>query len=73
MNHAADMQHHLEDNGAAERSSRLDCVDSPRSSFTDRENTNPLQCRDAAENSCTIKYRRYGWALFCVCVTCTHF
>lgn len=67
MNHVADMQHHLEDNGAAERSSRLDCVDSPRSNFTDRENTNPLRCRDAAENSCTIKYRRYGWAhFFCV-------
>lgn len=64
MNHVtamrSDAQHHLEDNRGAEQSGRLDCVDSPQSSFTDRENNNLLQCRDAADNGCTIKYRRYG-------------
>lgn len=66
MNHVttmrSDVQHHLEDNRGAEPSGRLDCVDSPQSSFTDRESSNLLQCRDAAAaaDSCTIKYRRYG-------------
>lgn len=64
MNHVtamrSDAQHHLEDNRGAEQSGRLDCVDSPQSSFTDRENSNLLQCRDAADDGCTIKYRRYG-------------
>lgn len=70
MNHVftmrSEVQHHVEDNGAAERSGRLDCVDSPHSSFTDRENSNLLQCRQvaaaaaAAADGCTIKYRRYG-------------
>lgn len=64
MNHVAamrsDAQHHLEDHRGAEQSGRLDGVDSPHGSFTDRENSNLLQCRDAADSGCTIKYRRYG-------------
>lgn len=60
----SDMQLHLEGNGRAEESSRLDCVDLPRSSLTERENTNLLHCQDTAEHSSPIKYRRYGYALF---------
>lgn len=64
MNHVttvrSDVQHHLEDNRGAKQSGRLDGVDSPQSSFTDRESSNLLQCRDSADNGCTIKYRRYG-------------
>lgn len=55
---------HLEDNRRAEERSRLDCVDLPQSSLTDGENTDLLGCEDATENSCPIKYRRYGYALF---------
>lgn len=55
---------HLEDNRRAEERSRLDCVDLPQSSLTDGENTDLLRCEDATENSCPIKYRRYGYALF---------
>ncbi|XP_027141401.1 homeobox protein Mohawk isoform X1 [Larimichthys crocea] len=51
---------HLEDNRRAEERSRLDCVDLPQSSLTDGENTDLLGCEDATENSCPIKYRRYG-------------
>lgn len=60
----SDTQLHLEDNRRAEESSRLDCVDLPQSSLTDRENTNLLHCQDATENSSAIKYRKYGYALF---------
>lgn len=62
MNHVttvrSDAQHHLEDNRGAEQSGRLDRVDSPQGSFTDREHSNLLQCRNA--NGCTIKCRGYG-------------
>ncbi|KAG8013942.1 Homeobox protein Mohawk [Nibea albiflora] len=51
---------HLEDNRRAEERSRLDCADLPQSSLTDGENTDLLRCEDATENSCPVKYRRYG-------------
>lgn len=56
----SDTQLHSEDDGRAEESSRLDYVDFPQSSFTDRESTSLLRYQDATEHSPPIKYRRYG-------------
>ena len=55
---------HLGENRRAEERRRLDCADLPQSALTDGENTDLLRCQDATENSSSIKYRRYGYALF---------
>ncbi|XP_075953828.1 homeobox protein Mohawk-like [Anarhichas minor] len=51
---------HFEDNMRAEERSRLNCVDLPRSSLTDEQNTELLRCQDTTDDSSPIKYRRYG-------------
>ncbi|XP_054452634.1 homeobox protein Mohawk-like [Anoplopoma fimbria] len=51
---------HFEDNMREEERSRLNCVDLPRSSLTDEQTTDLLQCQDATDDSSPFKYRRYG-------------
>lgn len=56
----SDTQLHVED----KRRAGMDCVDLPRSSLTDREDTDLLRCQDATGISSPFKYRRYGYAFF---------
>ncbi|XP_041848194.1 homeobox protein Mohawk-like [Melanotaenia boesemani] len=51
---------HLDDSRRAEERSRLNTADSPQTSLTDGQNTDPLQCQETSENSSALKYRRYG-------------
>uniref|UniRef100_A0A8C2X7M5 Mohawk homeobox b n=1 Tax=Cyclopterus lumpus TaxID=8103 RepID=A0A8C2X7M5_CYCLU len=51
---------HFEDNMRAEERSRLNCVDLPRSSLTDEQNTDLLRCQDTTDDSSPLKYGRYG-------------
>lgn len=62
----SDTRIHPEDNRGAEERSRLSCVDLPQTSLTDGQNTDLLRCQEPTENSSSIKYRRYGYALLCV-------
>lgn len=67
MNKVAEMKSdtrlHFEDNMRSEERSRLNCVDLPQSSLTDRQNTDLLRCQETTDDSSPIKYRRYGYAL----------
>ncbi|XP_031176407.1 homeobox protein Mohawk-like [Sander lucioperca] len=64
MNKVAEMKSdtrlHFEDNMRSEERSRLNCVDLPQSSLTDRQNTDLLRCQETTDDSSPIKYRRYG-------------
>uniref|UniRef100_A0A8C2XAV9 Mohawk homeobox b n=1 Tax=Cyclopterus lumpus TaxID=8103 RepID=A0A8C2XAV9_CYCLU len=51
---------HFEDNMRAEERSRLNCVDLPRSSLTDEQNTDLLRCQDTTDDSSPLKSRLGG-------------